>query len=245
MTAVGDASMWSDAFPEDLVPQVLDLVTETWEGFPKPAPDEYEVPLTRRFKCALKRAKDYRKLPVRIEREAAEDDPGTADELGRIDLKFEPAGSALEEVYFAFECKRLNAQENGSRRTLAPEYVTEGMMRFVAGQYAASMRHGGMIGYVLDGRCDDAIQLVEQNICKRCANLRMKAPGSLARSSLRPDHSLIRETSHALDGSRRLCLHHLFLAGAVNEGPPTKATAKIRPVGNKPQPKKRAGKSKK
>src|SRR5947209_7392931 len=164
---VGEADLWSDMFPDDLVPRIIDLVWDTWPTVPKPAGNDLEVPITRRFKHHLKQAKDYRRLPVRIEREPAEDDPVTGAELGRIDLKFAPAESAREEVYFAFECKRLNAIEDGRRRTLAPEYVTEGMMRFVTGQYAATMMHGGMIGYVLDGKNADAVRRVERNIASR------------------------------------------------------------------------------
>src|SRR5947209_2539808 len=122
---IGDAKIWSDTFPDELIPRVLDLVTETWEVFDKPGPVDREVSITQRFKHALKQAKDLRVLPVRIELEPAEDHPVTGEELGRIDLKFVPAVSAREEVYFAFECKRLNVVENGTRRTLAPEYVSE------------------------------------------------------------------------------------------------------------------------
>src|SRR5687767_9215656 len=106
---LGDPDAWSEVFPDDLIPPILDLIWTTWVAFPKPSPKDHEVPITRRFRRALKQAKDYRRLPVRIDREPAEDDPETAEELGRIDLKFSPAGSALEQVYFAFECKRLNA----------------------------------------------------------------------------------------------------------------------------------------
>jgi len=208
---IGDAEIWSDTFPEVLIPRVLDLVTQTWDSFAKPGLFDHEVPITRRFKHALKQAKNLRKLPVRIEREPAEDDPATGNELGRIDLKFLPAVSALEEVYFAFECKRLNAVQDGTRRSLAPEYVAEGMMRFVTGQYASSVHQGGMIGYVLDGQCDEAIGLVEQNVNSRVSELRMTTPAGLGRSSLRPDNPLIRETSHACQPQRRFRLHHVFL----------------------------------
>ena len=217
---LGDVDAWAEVFPEELVPRIIDLVWTTWAAFQKPAADDREVPITRRFKCALKQAKDYARLPVRIERELAEDDPATAQERGRIDLKFSPAGSALEEVYFAFECKRLNATKNGTRRPRAAEYVTEGMLRFVTGQYAAAMRHGGMIGYVLDGDCDRAIHLVSQNIATNRELLRMHASSAFTESSLRRDNPMIRETSHNLGPDRRFRLHHLFLAAVVNEGPP-------------------------
>jgi hypothetical protein len=208
---IGDAEIWSDTFPEDLIPRMLDLIFETWQPFPKPAAADHEVPITRRFKHALKQAKDFRKLPVRIEREPAEDDPKTGKELGRIDLKFLPAVSALEEVYFAFECKRLNVTMNGSRRTLATEYVTEGMMRFVTGQYSSSVRSGGMVGYVLDGKSGEAIIAVEESIARRRTELRMPASTGLERSKLRPDNQVIRQTKHALSTRPGFLLHHIFL----------------------------------
>jgi hypothetical protein len=211
---LGDPSMWSDLFPEDMVPEILDLVWDTWAEFPPPAPDELEVPLTRRFKTALKHAKDFRRLPLRIEREPAEDDPTTAEELGRIDLKLSPAGSAREEVYFAFECKRLYAIEHGTRRARAAEYVKEGMFRFCTGQYAVSMRHGGMIGYVLNGRCYDAIGAVEKNFTTHVGTLCMSMPARFHPSALRPENDLIRETTHNLKPSRPFRLHHIFLAGS-------------------------------
>lgn len=208
---IGDAEIWSDTFPEDLIPRMLDLVVETWHPFRKPATTDHEVPITRRFKHALKQAKDFRRLPVRIEREPAEDDPDTGEELGRIDLKFLPAVSALEEIYFAFECKRLNATIGGSRRTLATEYVTEGMMRFVTGQYSSAVDSGGMIGYILDGESGGAIGGVGQNIASRRTELRMSASAGLEGSGLHPDNPLIRQTDHTLSAQRHFRIHHIFL----------------------------------
>jgi hypothetical protein len=208
---IGDAEIWSDTFPEELIPRMLDLVSQTWEPFSKPDPSDHEVPITRRFKHALKQAKDFQRLPIRIEREPAEDNPESGEELGRIDLKFLPAVSALEEVYFAFECKRLNVIASGTRRTLAAEYVTQGMMRFVTGQYASSVHNGGMIGYVLDGKSDEAMTAVDSNIATRQEELGMSASASLGWSTLRPDNRLIRETNHTLLAQRKFRLHHVFL----------------------------------
>jgi hypothetical protein len=208
---IGDAEIWSDTFPQELVPRLVDLVTDTWASFPKPSSSDREVPITRRFKHVLKQAKDFKRLPIRVEREPAEDDPNTGEELGRIDLKFLPAISAREEVYFAFECKRLNAVIGGVRRSLAPEYVTEGMMRFVTGQYASLGTHGGMIGYVLDGSGPDAISSVDENVRSRLVELCMSTSSGLQPSSLRPVNNLIRETNHNLLPQRPFRLHHLFL----------------------------------
>lgn len=214
---VGDPALWSDVFPEQLIPEILDLVWDTWGTLPLPKPDEFEVPLTRRFKVALRSQKNFRKLPLRIERESPEDDQTNAAELGRIDLKFTPAGSANEDVYFAFECKRLYPIEKGKRKARASEYVTEGMLRFAGGQYASIMRHGGMIGYVLNGKCDAAIAAVEANFSANQAVLFMKAPARFSPSSLRTNNPNIRETTHDLPARAGFLLYHMFLAGPLDE----------------------------
>lgn len=51
----------------------------------------------------------------------------------------------------AYECKRLNVINGGSRSSLATLYVTQGMMRFLTEQYAEQLPVGCMLGYVLDG----------------------------------------------------------------------------------------------
>ncbi len=87
-----------------------------------------------------------------------------------IEYQFEPFGLAADgskyskgiidiavlfdwerERYLAYECKRLNVINGGSRRSLAGEYVTQGMMRFLTEQYAEHLPVGCMLGYVLDG----------------------------------------------------------------------------------------------
>ncbi|MBG58774.1 MAG: hypothetical protein CMK46_10900 [Porticoccus sp.] len=55
------------------------------------------------------------------------------------------------ERYLAYECKRLNIINSGSRSSLATVYVTQGMMRFMTEQYAEHLPVGCMLGYVLDG----------------------------------------------------------------------------------------------
>jgi hypothetical protein len=208
---VGDPRLWQLLFPDALIPQILDLVWETWQRFDKPAEDEREVSITRRFKRALKQEKDYRLLPLRIEREPAEDDPVTGDALGRIDLKLYPAESALEEVYFAFECKRLYARVSGAVRALASEYVSEGMMRFVEGRYASRMQNGGMIGYVLDGNSERARRQVAAAVAASAAKLLLTPGTGLDASLLRPANADILLTSHVGPRAGGFRLHHVFL----------------------------------
>lgn len=66
--------------------------------------------------------------------------------------------------YLAYECKRLNVINTGTRSSLATRYVTQGMMRFLTEQYAEGLSVGCMIGYVMDGDLPFALQKVTKAI---------------------------------------------------------------------------------
>ncbi len=86
--------------------------------------------------------------------------------------------SYREDEYFAIECKKLS----GKRRGLDKKYVTEGMMRFVTGKYSPNHQWGMMVGYVIEGHCENAIQFVSEKIDKK------------HRNSLRIDKEFAKET---------------------------------------------------
>ena len=93
---------------------------------------------------------------------------GRAYSKGRIDvavLLLDP----LAEGYLAYECKRLNDVREDGRRSLAGEYVMEGLSRFVAEQYSENLPVGCMLGYVLDGDVAYAASRVRGKIiaCRR------------------------------------------------------------------------------
>ena len=210
MAVIGNPNLWTNTFPDDLIPKILDLVVSAWKTFTKPAHDEYEVAITAKFRSSLINLKDFRRLPVTIQREIPEDDLQTGKERGRIDLRF--THGYRENIYFAFECKRLNKIDSKNKiNSLAPEYVKEGMMRFVTRKYASSVDKGGMIGYVMDGNIDTAIRAVNRNINHNRINLKISKSNSLLPSSLIPSNSEIKETQHDLDG-RNFMIHHIFLA---------------------------------
>ncbi|MFI5394012.1 MAG: hypothetical protein ACHQ9S_00640 [Candidatus Binatia bacterium] len=211
MPVSGDPRLWLDSFSPGLIPQIIQLVLTSWDAFEKPGRSEKEVPITRRFRSFLKRRKNaLRELPVRIDRESVEDDPNTGNERGRIDIRFTEGYSCREEVYFAFECKRLNVPTKTGCRSLAREYVTQGMMRFVTAQYAAGLEHGGMIGYVLDGNVGKAVAAVDHSISTAGRKLKMRAPLRLRESLLIPGRRDVRETSHHLS-DRMFRIQHVFL----------------------------------
>src|SRR4051812_47614527 len=81
---------------------------------------------------------------------------------GQIDI-----GILLEQDrdrYLAYECKRLNVVNAGTRSSLATRYVTDGMMRFLTEQYAAGLPVGCMLGYVMDGDLPFALKQVSKAI---------------------------------------------------------------------------------
>jgi hypothetical protein len=204
----GDPSLWADLFPDYLIPEILDLVIDSWETFRKPVPDDLEVPITRRFRVHLQTQKAARRLPFHIVSESEELAPQAGDLLGRLDLRL--IHGYREKVYFAFECKRLNVVADGKRSSLAGEYVDEGMARFVTGKYAAGLDKGGMLGYVMDGQIDDAITAVTKAVESRRSKLKMEAKATLSTSSLRPKKSQVKETRHLQDG-KPFAIHHVFV----------------------------------
>ena len=209
MSVGGDPDLWSDLVPDQFIPQIIALVLDGWETFRKPCRDDLELPITKRFCCWLRRHKNQRRLPFSVWWESPELDLGSARQVGRIDLRF--SHGYREDVYFAFECKRLNVVNRaGRRRSLAPEYVQDGMMRFVEGKYARGLDQGGMLGYVMDGAVLSAVQAVGKAVADLRRELRMSS-GSLERSSLKSDDPRVKETQHQLERGR-FVIHHLFLA---------------------------------
>ena len=87
---------------------------------------------------------------------------GLAYSKGRIDMAvlLDP----MAEGYLAYECKRLNIVRADGRRSLAREYVMDGLSRFITGQYSENLPVGCMLGYVLDGDVAYAVSSVRAKI---------------------------------------------------------------------------------
>jgi hypothetical protein len=211
MAILGDASLWADYFPDDLIPDILDMVLDVWLSFVKPNPNDHEVHITKRFRASLEQYKDLKMLPIRIDREVPVDDLNQAVELGRIDLRL--THGYKSDVYFAFECKRLNVcSSKGKTSSLAKDYVVSGMIRFVGAnpQYARYLTQGGMIGYVMNSNTKNAISAVHKQVKNEASLLQMKTITGLKASSLRPTKQLIRESVHHLP-NQKFTIHHIFL----------------------------------
>ena len=209
MSTTGNAGSWKALCPEDLVPEIIDCVFAAWAAFKMPQPTERENPITYRLCARVRREKTKRNLPFNVEPQSDELDPETGKRIGQVDLRFVPFGQS-EYVHFAIECKRLNVPFASGKKSLAGEYVNQGMMRFASGKYGAGLRTGGMLGYVMDGKTADAIKAVDQKITSEATPLCLLAPKRLSPSDAKPNDDTVRQTTHQLD-KRRFTMQHIFL----------------------------------
>lgn len=80
-----------------------------------------------------------------------------------------------EDVYLACECKRLNVPYKSGTRGLVGEYVDDGLMRFVSGQYSNGLPLAMMLGYVMNARTDRARRGLHRAMTIRSKTIRLKS----------------------------------------------------------------------
>jgi hypothetical protein len=208
----GDPADWDDFFQQNLIPAVIALVIRAWDSMEKPGQTAHEEDISKKLYAQLINGKDRNQHMFLIRYQDVEIDTDLAKETGRKDIVFFPAND--EDIYFCLEAKRLNALVSGVRRSLADEYVKEGMQRFVDGKYARFVRHGGMLGYVLDGQVTRAVKNIEANLRTNARKLGMLHSGRFLPSRVRPDDSSVKETHHRRGQETTLFrIHHLFVKG--------------------------------
>jgi len=209
-----DASQWGDLFPQELIPEIIELVTTTWKTFKKPSRLDHEISISKTFIKKLQQEKNRQdSLPFKIRPElviyGTEENKDTD---GRMDICFDYVDTIREEVYFTFECKRLRIPYKSGLDTNNSKYTNEqGMMCFITGKYSEGLPCGGMIGYVMDGKTEKAILSVGKIIKNKRLALKLAKDTGLERSSVMGDSQNVRETRHILN-ERKFTIHHIFLA---------------------------------
>lgn len=214
MAVAGNVDKFEDFLV--FVPEILHMAIASWEKTKKPHPNELETRISRRLCQSMVKEKRRQDLPFRITPEySLTDETEEEKESGRIDICLLPSGSPDEDVYFAFECKRLRVPFPSGLKSLSDDYAGEGgMMCFVKRQYGNRLSTGGMIGYVMDGETGKAKRAVKKSIAFRRTELRLAPNTSLEQSSLLPGESRIRETRHDLE-KMSFTMHHIFLSCRV------------------------------
>jgi hypothetical protein len=90
------------------------------------------------------------------------------------------------------------------------EYVNNGMMRFVTGQYSPFMRTGAMLGYVYDGDTKKSHSGIAHYINKKVKELKLMPPKKLQKASIISSKPVY-ETRHGLK-KRPFLIYHIFIA---------------------------------
>lgn len=135
---------------EDELATVVDLLCRGCAAArPLLTPGMFEVHITLHVKKAMRRLKKelgLSNLEITGECELLDLDNDDPEVLGRIDIVLRFLHQfGDEEAYLGVECKRVGA----GAATLNQRYVTQGVDRFVTGQYGAGHQRGMMLGYVL------------------------------------------------------------------------------------------------
>lgn len=131
--------------------------------------------------------------------------------LGFIDIMVtnvssEFSGRNEENIYYAFECKRINNSNYA-------KYVDEGILRFIECKYSKDMTFAGMIGYFETNNPDieDIIKKINTNLNNKFNSGKLVNLSSLKKFSLVDDfeHSYI--SNHERKDNNSIDLYHLIL----------------------------------
>jgi len=202
-------------FDDDYLFEILEATAVAWARMNPPVASEIEDRITYRLAGRLANDPYFAELPYDVVPQCWL--LGLDGELlGRLDLRFKHRHSQRD--YFAFESKRLHVTyPGGSFSTEYPAYAgDDGMMAFINGQYSQGLLAGGMLGYVMDGKMDDAWSGLEQRIELKRRPLKLIDSSKLVQSVLSATiasamaNTHLGETQHDL-GTHHLRLFHLLL----------------------------------
>jgi hypothetical protein len=137
----------------------------------------------------------------------AEDETGNVSMSSNIDFVLTVGDD--EDVYLACECKRLNVPYKTGVRGLVGEYVDEGLMRFVTGQYSNGLPLAMMLGYVMNSQSDRARNGLRRAMAIRSAAIGLQSADDIAVNAGKP---LRFRTTHVCVPGHRIEVMHSLLA---------------------------------
>lgn len=196
-------------FPVEDISRILQNLQNFSGSLVRQTPCEIENDLTKRLFLQLCRCPEYRTGPIEPHWESQvvvldEDEPGIT---GRVDIKFS-CGRGIE-TYFPVEAKRLFVTyPKGAKASLVTDYIDDGMMRYVSGQYASKMTEGAMLGYICDSTVPITRNALSSEVAKQSGKLQLAGNGSWQPSALAITPS-IDETRHNL-GNRSFTMYHIL-----------------------------------
>lgn len=167
----GNSSLWLEKL-QDGQQQILEVIAEVWprccKGINASTP---ENKITDRLALELIRDPRSRTKWIIIAQHKLLSSSFVGDVVTKGYIDFVVFFEINQDVYLAYECKRLNVAFPSGFKSLADKYVSEGVMRYVSAQYAEGLPLGVMIGYVIDGDVTSACAAVKTQITKVASKL--------------------------------------------------------------------------
>jgi hypothetical protein len=207
----GEVRPFRVLFPKRHIPIILISILQAGKNLRKKTANDLEDWISRRLYWRLIRIYPFRDGPldIRLQPEIVSVDSDENAPAGKIDFVVSCGLGA--EIYFAIEAKRLRVRSTRGKMDAGnDDYVNDGMMRFVSGQYAPFMKTGAMLGYVYDREINKARSGVAGYIKSREKELKLTSPEQLTRASILPGKAIY-ETRHGLN-KRSFLIYHIFLA---------------------------------
>lgn len=170
---LGNPEGWTERF-RSIDQRLLSCINRVWPSCvakfnEQPEEDQITINLVN---CLMLDQESRRMAYIEYQYEPfADDGINPAYSLGKIDMAV--ILDANRDCYVAYECKRLNVMYSGRKKSLATEYVQEGLKRFVIEQYSRSLSLGCMLGYVLDNDVQSAYDKTTTAIMKKSDELQL------------------------------------------------------------------------
>ena len=198
--------------PTDIISTVFDITIIAWSkvitnrGINIRSTEPVIARYLGRAMTEEKNSRPKLKERIRIEEEVGTRSfPNLPKPKGRIDIKI--IYSYNENEYFGMECKRVSSTE--PNRYLATDYVREGVERFVEGTYSLGHDYAAMLGFVIDGKINDCIDLICDRLNKYKNDICLKEDW-VDEQSFGTTQNIYR-TSHLQNGQDIISILHLFL----------------------------------
>jgi len=142
----------------------------------------------------------------------------SAKQAKEIDIRLWGRWENYHEIYFAWEGKRVAlGQKDKKYKDLIPEYIKEGMFRFLDGEYSSELYDAGMLGYVLAGDVHSIVRSINRSMISPRRERRLSKSDHLKLAIPVNNFNDIYCSYHnRWSNNNRISLYHLFLVFDFN-----------------------------
>ncbi|MTJ46846.1 hypothetical protein [Dolichospermum sp. UHCC 0259] len=200
----------------DIIATVFDIIQAAWiqvcqkqEINPGSDEDSIAGALHNEMRIEKKR-RNIQGPPLIINEGATRRSQDSLKPDGFIDFKMGYNAWDVEDDYFGIECKRVSSSKEPKCKKLIDRYITHGIMRFVNAKYSPGHDYAAMLGFVIDGKVNDCIDLICDRLNKYKNDICLKEDW-VNEPSFGKIQNIYR-TRHIQDGQNDLMtILHLFL----------------------------------